>query len=549
MEVAAVSQIVVSRPFRGRRGPRIAAVVTALSVLAFGVAVSPGAAPAGPAQAVPANQAPTSSLGITSDSTGLDHVFYRGQNAGLYLRTLRDGVWSAESALGGKIVGAPSAAIIGTTLVVAARGRDNALFVRTRTNGVWGAWTSLGGVISASPAITARADGEFDVFVRGTNNTLVTRRLPPGGAWGAWQNLQGTLTSGPAAVFTGGGNLEVYAMGADRALTHRIRTGTTWSAWTPLGGTSYTAPSVTWTPQTSTVSVFLRATNDALSLRQRVGTTWGAFQNLGGQLIDAPAATGVANGGLDVVVRGRDLSIFSRRLRSGVWTAYARGWTPAPKPAPSPSLLGNDWTRVPTSAPVVALTFDAGANANAVPSILNTLKTKNVPATFFLTGEFVRDFPALANDIAVGGGYVIGNHSDTHPDLRTLTDAQVRAQLTTAHQAILFANGVDTRPLFRFPLGGVDSRVLGIVNSLGYVAVRWTVDTVGWQGTSGGRSVQSVFDRVMAGLQPGEIVLMHVGSHPTDGSTLDADALPLIVDAIRARGYRFVTLEALVGPP
>lgn len=52
----------------------------------------------------------------------------------------------------------------------------------------------------------------------------------------------------------------------------------------------------------------------------------------------------------------------------------------------------------------------------------------------------------------------------------------------------------------------------------------------------------------MAGLQPGEIVLMHVGSHPTDGSTLDADALPRMIDDIRARGYSFVTLEALVGP-
>jgi peptidoglycan/xylan/chitin deacetylase (PgdA/CDA1 family) len=60
-------------------------------------------------------------------------------------------------------------------------------------------------------------------------------------------------------------------------------------------------------------------------------------------------------------------------------------------------------------------------------------------------------------------------------------------------------------------------------------------------------TVQRVIDRVLAGLQPGEIVLMHVGSHPTDGSMLDAAALPRIVDAIRARGYTFVTLGALTG--
>jgi peptidoglycan/xylan/chitin deacetylase (PgdA/CDA1 family) len=234
-------------------------------------------------------------------------------------------------------------------------------------------------------------------------------------------------------------------------------------------------------------------------------------------------------------------------LRGTTWSPFVKGWVPAPKPGPAASLLGVDWQRIPTSSHVVALTFDAGANANGVPSILNTLKTKNVPGTFFLTGEFVRDFPAQTNQIAVGG-YVIGNHSDTHPDLRDLTDAQVRAEILTAEQSILFISGADTRPLFRFPFGGVDSRVLGLVNGLGYVPVRWVVDTLGWQGTSGGRSVQSVLDRVIAGLQPGEIVLMHVGSHPTDGSTLDADALPLMIDALRARGYSFVTLEALVGP-
>ena len=89
--------------------------------------------------------------------------------------------------------------------------------------------------------------------------------------------------------------------------------------------------------------------------------------------------------------------------------------------------------------------------------------------------------------------------------------------------------------------------MLGIVNDMDYAAVRWTVDTLGWQGTSGGMTVQKVIDRVLAALQPGEIVLMHVGSHPTDGSMLDAAALPQVIDQIRARGYSFVTLSALAG--
>jgi peptidoglycan/xylan/chitin deacetylase (PgdA/CDA1 family) len=209
-------------------------------------------------------------------------------------------------------------------------------------------------------------------------------------------------------------------------------------------------------------------------------------------------------------------------------------------------LAGVDWTRIPTSSRVVALTFDAGANADAVESIRRTLQMKNVPATFFLTGQWVRNFPAQANAVTVSG-FVVGNHSDTHPEFTTLSDAQVRAQVLNGQRAILLANGAETRPFFRFPFGDVDSRVLGIVNDLDYVAVRWMVDTLGWQGTSGGMTVQKVIDRVLFALQPGAIVLMHVGSHPTDGSMLDAAALPRIIDEIRARGYRFVTMTALTG--
>ena len=70
-------------------------------------------------------------------------------------------------------------------------------------------------------------------------------------------------------------------------------------------------------------------------------------------------------------------------------------------------------------------------------------------------------------------------------------------------------------------------------------------DGVDWQETSGGRSVDSVVQRVLGAATPGEIVLMHVGSNPTDHSTLDADALPRVVSGLRAAGYGFVTLDAL----
>jgi peptidoglycan/xylan/chitin deacetylase (PgdA/CDA1 family) len=202
--------------------------------------------------------------------------------------------------------------------------------------------------------------------------------------------------------------------------------------------------------------------------------------------------------------------------------------------------VGTQWYALPTTEKVVALTFDAGANADAVPSILQTLAEKGVPATFFLTGRWVEVYPEYAAQI--GAAYPVANHSYSHPDLTKLSEAEVREEIVKAAAAIKRATGQDTHPLFRFPFGASNGGTIGIVNSLGYGAINWTVDTRGWQGTSGGQRADLIVDRVLAALQPGEIVIMHVGSNPDDHSTLDADALPLVIEQILARGYTFVTV-------
>ena len=74
----------------------------------------------------------------------------------------------------------------------------------------------------------------------------------------------------------------------------------------------------------------------------------------------------------------------------------------------------------------------------------------------------------------------------------------------------------------------------------------WTVDTLGWKGTSAGITVDTVVTRVLASAQAGEIILMHLGAAP-DGTTLDASVLPLVISALRSRGYGFVTLGQLRG--
>lgn len=216
-----------------------------------------------------------------------------------------------------------------------------------------------------------------------------------------------------------------------------------------------------------------------------------------------------------------------------------------PSTSLSPSgLNGRDWNLIPTQDKVVALTFDAGANADGVTSILDTLRQTHVVATFFLTGNFVEQFQAQSRDI-VSAGMRIGDHSISHPYLTQLSDAQVRQQVLGARDEIQSVTGADPLPWFRFPYGDHNERTIAIVNSLGFVPIGWTVDTLGWKGTSGQITVQTVVSRVLASLQPGEVVLMHCGSNPTDHSTLDADALPTVITELRARGYSFVTLDAL----
>lgn len=224
--------------------------------------------------------------------------------------------------------------------------------------------------------------------------------------------------------------------------------------------------------------------------------------------------------------------------------------TPTPSPSPSASglpdrLLGVDWTRIPTTAKVVALTFDAGANPDGVSSVLATLARERVPATFFLTGRFAELYQAQARALAAAGR--IGDHTFDHLDLTKLTDAQVRAQVQSAASEILAVTGRQPAPWFRFPYGARDTRTIALVNSIGYVPVRWTVDTLGWEGTTAGITTASVLARVVASERPGEIVLMHLGSNPTDHSTLDADALPAVIASLRAAGYGFVTVDALAG--
>lgn len=160
----------------------------------------------------------------------------------------------------------------------------------------------------------------------------------------------------------------------------------------------------------------------------------------------------------------------------------------------------------------MALTFDGGSGAEGAESVIATLTREQVPATFFLTGSFADANPSLSLRLARLG--LVGNHTKSHPHVPQQSDTDVRTQVVSAHAAILRTTAKDPHPLFRFPYGDYDARTLRLVNGLGYVAVGWSVDTLGWKGRAAGISVAQVAARTAAARSPGEIVLIASGGSP-----------------------------------
>lgn len=201
---------------------------------------------------------------------------------------------------------------------------------------------------------------------------------------------------------------------------------------------------------------------------------------------------------------------------------------------------GREVTAIVDAGDVIALTFDAAYDPAPLGDILEALTGAGIPATFFLTGEFAEDFPEHVAAIA-RAGFPIGNHSYSHPDFTQLDATSIRRELERTSDALAAAGAPDPRPLFRFPYGARDARVLAEVAAAGYLSVYWTVDTLDWRPE---RTPAEVRDVILAKARSGSIVLMHVGSRQT------AEALPSVIMELQARGFRFVDLRsALLAPP
>jgi peptidoglycan/xylan/chitin deacetylase (PgdA/CDA1 family) len=208
----------------------------------------------------------------------------------------------------------------------------------------------------------------------------------------------------------------------------------------------------------------------------------------------------------------------------------------------------------------LAITFDDGPNPAITPKLLDLLDRYNAKATFFLIGRFVRECPELVKE-TVARGHVVGNHTETHPNLFWLKPTQVQVELRLCHKAI--HNAVGTPPKwFRPPFGMRNPWVISAARELGCQTVMWTLIPGDW--------LEKPAEWLIPRMQPiaahaqriskssssdagctGDILCLHDGSH----RDLNADrtrtlaALEHWLPRWRDLGLEFVTIDQAVRTP
>ena len=196
--------------------------------------------------------------------------------------------------------------------------------------------------------------------------------------------------------------------------------------------------------------------------------------------------------------------------------------------------------RGPRPSGRIALTFDAGGEVDCFQDLIAALAQARVASTFFITGKWAYENPECARAITQHG-HEVGNHTWNHVDLTQQPDAVIREQIKSTEVFLTDLCGQNPRPLWRAPFGARDARVLKIVQSLGYHSIYWTIDSL--DSVDPPKSPRFLFNRITSRSNEqldGAIILMHVGERST------ADALPAIIHNLRGRGFRLVTVSALL---
>ncbi|RUT31388.1 polysaccharide deacetylase [Arsenicitalea aurantiaca] len=202
-------------------------------------------------------------------------------------------------------------------------------------------------------------------------------------------------------------------------------------------------------------------------------------------------------------------------------------------------LFGELVARVETDRPVVALTFDDGPTPDYTGPVLDLLAAHGVAATFFLTGREIEENPEEARAI-VAAGHEIGNHSYSHPRMIFMSPDAVRAEIEATDAAIK-SIGYEGPVHFRPPFGRKLVVLPWHLWRTGRTTIMWDLEPETWPEIAA--DAGAIAEHVIANATNGSIVILHVMYESRQTSR---EALPAIIEGLRARGFDFVTVSELL---
>lgn len=191
---------------------------------------------------------------------------------------------------------------------------------------------------------------------------------------------------------------------------------------------------------------------------------------------------------------------------------------------------------VDTEEKKISISFDAAWGAEDFAKIMEILDKHNVKTTFFMTGEWVENYPECVKTL-VEKGHDLGNHSATHPDMTTLSKEQQREQIMAVHNAVKELTGYEME-LFRPPYGAYDNDVIRTCYELGYYPIQWDVDSLDWKDYDAATIISKVCNH--KDLDCGSIILCHNGAKHT------AEALDEMLTNLENQGYEIVPISELI---
>lgn len=187
---------------------------------------------------------------------------------------------------------------------------------------------------------------------------------------------------------------------------------------------------------------------------------------------------------------------------------------------------------------VLYLTFDNGYEQGYTDEILDVLKEEKVPATFFVTGHYVKSKPDLINRM-VDEGHIIGNHSYHHPDFTIMNKQAIQKEVEELEDAVAEVSDQKEMMYLRPPRGVFNEDTLKWTNELGLVHIFWSLAFMDWN-TDGQKGWQYAYDQIMDQIHPGAIILLHAVSSD------NAKALEQVVKDLKEEGYIFKSLDHLM---